>query len=91
MDMEHWARALLGAGATLLAALLTVLARAILKSIVKPPKRPPGSETTDVLTVKIVRHSETRSPPAEDGPRDREEASPREDEPHGRAGGDRAR
>ena len=84
MDWEHWIRPLIGAGAALLAALLTALARMILKGIARPRKPAPGSESTDIISLKIVRHTETPGNRAKDQPQ-----HPRQKRPGAGHGADR--
>ena len=60
MDGDHWIRPLLGAAATLLAALLTALARALLKTGEPRRRNRRRSDSSDVFTVKIERRTKTR-------------------------------
>jgi len=61
---EHWIRALLGAGVSLLAALVTAVARALLRRRSRPSNESP-SESTDVVTFKFERHREVHPPQGE--------------------------
>ena len=67
MDRNVWIRPLVGAGVTLLGAIVTVLARALAKWITRSRNEPPGTESTDELTLKIVRHNKAGDVPDPEG------------------------